>query len=46
MPSEHRAPQRPTETPTRIVNELLALAVTEPPIGCRQYADRLTTATA
>jgi hypothetical protein len=27
--------------PTWVVNELLTLAVTEPTIGCRQYADRL-----
>lgn len=41
MPKERRAPQLPNATPTWIVNELLTLTVTEPTIGCRQYADRL-----
>jgi transposase InsO family protein len=41
VPKERRAPQMPNATPTWIVNELLTLAVTEPTIGCRQYADRL-----
>jgi transposase InsO family protein len=41
MPKSRRAPQMPNATPTWIVNELLTLAVTEPTIGCRQYADRL-----
>jgi len=41
MPKERRAPQMPNATPTWVVNELLTLAVTEPTIGCRQYADRL-----
>jgi transposase InsO family protein len=40
-PKARRAPQMPNATPTWIVNELLTLAVTEPTIGCRQYADRL-----
>ncbi|MGO9874124.1 MAG: DDE-type integrase/transposase/recombinase, partial [Acidimicrobiia bacterium] len=31
----------PNATPTWVVNELLTFAVTEPTIGCRQYADRL-----
>jgi hypothetical protein len=30
----------PNATPTWVVNDLLTLAVAEPPIGCRQYADR------
>src|SRR5258706_425658 len=42
MPKERRAPQMPNATPTWVVNELLTFAVTEPTIGCRQYADRLT----
>ena len=41
MPKDRRAPQMPNVTPTWVVNELLTLAVTEPTIGCRQYADRL-----
>ena len=41
MPKERRVPQMPNATPTWVVNELLTLAVTEPTIGCRQYADRL-----
>jgi transposase InsO family protein len=40
-PKERRAPQMPNATPTWVVNELLTLAVTEPTLGCRQYADRL-----
>jgi transposase InsO family protein len=31
----------PGATPTHVVEELLTLAVLEPTIGCRQYADRL-----
>jgi transposase InsO family protein len=41
MPKDRRAPQMPNATPTWVVNELLTMAVTEPTIGCRQYADRL-----
>jgi transposase InsO family protein len=41
MPKDRRPPQMPSATPTWVVNELLTLAVTEPTIGCRQYADRL-----
>jgi transposase InsO family protein len=41
MPKKHRVPQMPNATPTWVVNELLTFAVTEPTIGCRQYADRL-----
>ena len=40
MPKERRAPQMPEATPTMSSN-LLTLAVLEPTIGCRQYADRL-----
>jgi transposase InsO family protein len=41
MPKERRAPQMPMATPTHVVERLLTLAVVEPTIGCRQYADRL-----
>ena len=41
MPKDHRAPQLPNATPTHIIEELLTLAVVEPTLGCRQYADRL-----
>ena len=41
MPKSRRAPQLPNATPTHIVEELLTLAVMEPTLGCRQYADRL-----
>ncbi len=41
VPKARRSPQLPNATPTWVVNELLTLAVTEPTIGCRQYADRL-----
>jgi transposase InsO family protein len=41
MPKTRRAPQLPNATPTHIVEDLLTLAVIEPTIGCRQYADRL-----
>jgi hypothetical protein len=41
MPKARRAPQMPGATPTHVVEELLTLAVLEPTIGCRQYADRL-----
>jgi transposase InsO family protein len=41
MPKDRRPPQMPNATPTWVVNELLSLAVAEPTIGCRQYADRL-----
>ena len=42
MPKTRRLPQLPNATPTHIVEDLLTLAVVEPTIGCRQYADRLT----
>ena len=41
MPKERRAPQMPSATPTHVIERLLTLAVLEPTIGCRQYADRL-----
>lgn len=41
MPKDRRRPQLPNATPTWVINELLTLTVTEPTIGCRQYADRL-----
>jgi len=41
VPKERRAPQMPEATPTHVVERLLTLAVMEPTIGCRQYADRL-----
>ena len=40
-PKSRRRPQLPNATPTHVVAELLTMAVTEPTIGCRQYADRL-----
>jgi transposase InsO family protein len=40
-PKDRRAPQMPNATPTWVINELLTLAVSEPTLGCRQYADRL-----
>jgi transposase InsO family protein len=41
VPKGRRRPQMPEATPTHVVERLLALAVLEPTIGCRQYADRL-----
>jgi hypothetical protein len=41
MPKERRRPQMPEATPTHVVEALLTLAVVEPTIGCRHYADRL-----
>jgi hypothetical protein len=41
MPKERRVPQLPNATPTHVLEELLTLAVLEPTLGCRQYADRL-----
>lgn len=40
-PKDRRKPQEPNATPTHVIEELLTLAVLEPTIGCRQYADRL-----
>jgi transposase InsO family protein len=41
VPKARRTPQMPDATPTHVVQALLTLAVVEPTIGCRQYADRL-----
>jgi transposase len=41
MPKSRRSPQMPEATPTHVVEALLTLAVLQPTIGCRQYADRL-----
>lgn len=41
VPKGRRSPQMPNATPTWVLNELLTMAVAEPTIGCRQYADRL-----
>jgi transposase InsO family protein len=41
IPKQRRRPQQPNETPTHVVADLLAVAVVEPTIGCRQLADRL-----
>lgn len=41
MPKTRRTPQLPNATPTHIVEDLLTLAVVDPTLGCRQYADRL-----
>jgi transposase InsO family protein len=41
MPKSRRSPQMPEATPTHVLERLLTLAVLEPTIGCRQYADRL-----
>ena len=41
VPKKRRTPQMPDATPTHVVQALLTLAVLEPTIGCRQYADRL-----
>ena len=41
VPKARRRPQLPNATPTHVIHELLALAVAEPTLGCRQLADRL-----
>jgi transposase InsO family protein len=41
VPKGRRAPQMPNATSTLVVEELLTLAVVEPTLGCRQFADRL-----
>ncbi len=41
MPKARRRPQLPNATPTHVLHELLALAVAQPTLGCRQLADRL-----
>ncbi len=40
-PKDRRTPQLPNATPSHVVEDLLTLAVIEPTLGCRQYADRL-----
>jgi len=41
MPKERRAPQMPDATPTHVIEALLTLAVLQPTLGCRRYADLL-----
>lgn len=41
MPKTRRRPQLPNATPTHVLHELLALAVAQPTLGCRQLGDRL-----
>jgi transposase InsO family protein len=41
MPKGRRRPQLPNATPTWVVEELVALAVAKPTLGCRQLADEL-----
>jgi transposase len=41
VPKARRSPQMPDATPTHVIEALLTLAVLQPTIGCRQYADRL-----
>ena len=41
-PKDRRRPAQPNETPTHVIADLMALVVIEPTIGCRQFADRLT----
>jgi transposase InsO family protein len=41
MPKPRRRPQLSNATPIHVVQELLATAVAEPTLGCRQLADRL-----
>jgi hypothetical protein len=41
MPKARRRPQLANATPTHVLVELLAIAVAEPTIGCRQLTDRL-----
>jgi transposase InsO family protein len=41
MPKGRRAPQMPNATPTHIVEKLLSLAITQPTLGARRYADLL-----
>jgi transposase InsO family protein len=42
MPKARRRPQLLNQTPTHVVAELLTLAVMQPTLGCRRYADALT----
>ena len=41
VPKERRVPQMPDATPTHVVEALLTLAVLQPTVGCRRYADLL-----
>ena len=41
MPKGRRTPQMPEATPTHVVEALLTLAVLQPTLGCRRYADQL-----
>jgi len=41
LPKARRRPQLANATPTHVLHELLALAVAEPTLGCRQLGDRL-----
>ena len=41
MPKARRVPQMPGATPTHVVEALLTLAVLQPTVGCRRYADVL-----
>ena len=40
-PKARRRPQLPNATPTHVVERLLSVAVTQPTLGARQFADRL-----
>jgi transposase InsO family protein len=42
-PKQRRRPAQPNATPTWVVDEVVRLAVTEPGLGARRYADRLST---
>jgi transposase InsO family protein len=42
MPKDRRTPQMPEATPTHVIEALLTLAVLQPTLGCRRYADELT----
>ncbi len=41
-PKQRRRPAQPNATPTWVVDEVVRLAVTEPGLGARRYADRLS----
>lgn len=41
LPKSRREPAMPNATPTHVIDRLLTLAVTEPTLGARRYADRL-----
>lgn len=40
-PKARRRPQLPNATPTHVIERLLTVAVTQPTLGARQFADRL-----